>query len=370
MFQRYTTILIVFLCFSALALQDTDGAIQYTVTDLGTLGGTVSQATGINSSGQVMGHAYTSSNVYHAFLYSGGTMTDLGTLGGERSWAYDINDSGQVVGVAMYDSSWWHAFLYNSSNGTMIDIDAETSGVNNSGAYGINNSGQIVGYASFSTHASHAFLYSGGSMSDLSSLTGTTYSQCTSINSASQIVGLAHENSSRQYAFLYSGGTLAYLDTGYAYSAALDINASTQIVGYASQNSSADKQAFVYNLDNDAAINLGTLGGSASEATGINDNGIVVGTAETSSGIEHAFFYSSGTMTDLNDLIDATGWILQKATAINNNGQIVGYGICPAGQQHAFLLTPIPEPSATILLGVGVIGLVGYVWRRYWRLGE
>jgi len=38
--------------------------------------------------------------IYHAFLSNGGPMTDLGTLGGSSSDAYAINHSGQVVGMA------------------------------------------------------------------------------------------------------------------------------------------------------------------------------------------------------------------------------------------------------------------------------
>lgn len=57
------------------------GGVQYTVTDLDTLGGSNSYATAVNSSGQVVGYAQTGSGDDHAFLYSNGMMTDLGTLG-------------------------------------------------------------------------------------------------------------------------------------------------------------------------------------------------------------------------------------------------------------------------------------------------
>ena len=63
------------------------GAIQYTVTDLGSLGGGSSVGLDINNSGQVTGYSTLPSGATHAFLYSGGVMTDLGTLGGtEEPW--------------------------------------------------------------------------------------------------------------------------------------------------------------------------------------------------------------------------------------------------------------------------------------------
>lgn len=75
----------------------------YTVTDLGSLGGTIesqpTEPSAINANGQVTGLSYTSTvvtetcghykpprtcsfNPQHAFLWSDGTMTDLGSLGG------------------------------------------------------------------------------------------------------------------------------------------------------------------------------------------------------------------------------------------------------------------------------------------------
>src|SRR4051812_38604835 len=66
-----------------------------TVTDIGTLGGTNSQASGINGAGQVVGYSDTAAGTQHAFITgpSGVGMRDLGTLGGSYSIAYGINDA-------------------------------------------------------------------------------------------------------------------------------------------------------------------------------------------------------------------------------------------------------------------------------------
>ncbi len=76
-------------------------------TDLGTLGGSRSGATGINDRGQVVGMSETASGAEHAVLWEQGTMTDLGTLGGNWSRAYGINDRGQVVGMSDGRAALW-----------------------------------------------------------------------------------------------------------------------------------------------------------------------------------------------------------------------------------------------------------------------
>ena len=48
--------------------------------DLGTLGGLLSVAYGINNSGQIVGYSPTAQGQLHAFLDSDGSMTDLNSL--------------------------------------------------------------------------------------------------------------------------------------------------------------------------------------------------------------------------------------------------------------------------------------------------
>lgn len=67
--------------------------------DLGTLGGNVSHALGINGGGQTVGWSYNRNGVQRAFLRSGNGMTDLGALVKVGQAAAEaINDAGLVVG--------------------------------------------------------------------------------------------------------------------------------------------------------------------------------------------------------------------------------------------------------------------------------
>src|SRR6188768_3444881 len=126
------------IVISALAQSVTAGAhaAQYTVTDLGTLGGTESFGSGLNASGQVAGASYTTGDAnIDAFLWrpttphgASGAMTDLGTLGGTHSFGNGLNASGQVAGESfMTGDAATHAFLWKpttpgGASGTMFNL--------------------------------------------------------------------------------------------------------------------------------------------------------------------------------------------------------------------------------------------------------
>ncbi|WP_434130469.1 hypothetical protein [Methylocaldum sp. GT1BB] len=78
-------------------------AVRYSITDLGTLGGTYSHTIGINDAGRVAGGSETASEEGHAFVTVDGVMTDLGTLGGRDSRAEGINDAGQIAADGVID---------------------------------------------------------------------------------------------------------------------------------------------------------------------------------------------------------------------------------------------------------------------------
>jgi probable HAF family extracellular repeat protein len=132
---------------------------EYSITDLGTLGGTFSEARGINDSGQVVGWGDTASGDSRAFLWEEGQMTHLGTLGGTFSIATAINNSGQVVGYSETIAGQFssvHAFLWEK--GEMIDL-GNISGAR-SFAFDIDSRGQIVGSSFTDSGEFHAVIWS------------------------------------------------------------------------------------------------------------------------------------------------------------------------------------------------------------------
>jgi uncharacterized membrane protein len=98
----------------------------------------------------------------------------------------------------------------------------------------------------------------------------------------------------------------------------------------------------------------------------VNDLGQVVGEAFNFDPffqpLNDAFLWDEvNGLQNLNDLIpENSGWVPGTAFDINNAGQIVGTGVLN-GRTVGFLLTPIPEPSAPLLV---LCALAGFLSRR------
>ena len=163
-----------------------------TTIDLGTFGGTTSQAYGINVFGNATGFAHTPSQDAHAFRFDDTGLVDLGTLGGPVSIGYGIAASGEVVGESFLSASAGpHAFFHDGF--TMIDLG--TLGGATSRALAINAAGEIVGESANAQGALRAFVFVAGTVNDLNGITsglnGVTLTTATSINDAGQIVAMS-----------------------------------------------------------------------------------------------------------------------------------------------------------------------------------
>jgi probable HAF family extracellular repeat protein len=317
--------------------------------------GAGSVATDINSSGAVVGNFPFSTSATHGFVNPGDVITsliDLGTLGGADSFASGINDKGEIVGTSVNTDGYRRAFRYVA--GVMTDLG--TLGGSNSSAAAINNRGDIVGSADIGPNPaldSRAFLLRPGvSMQDLGRFEvpdAEGNSGAMGLNDRRQVVGGSvlgpyTPPESANHAFLYACEEMKDLGTlGGQYSIANAINARGQVVGEASTPALRRNRAFLY--FHGVMKNLGTLPGSRfSSARDINNRAQVVGFATSYPGMperQDAFLYETGSMRNLNNLIDPdSGWSLRSADGINNSGQIAATG-CKAGECFAVRLDPL-----------------------------
>lgn len=345
------------------------GDMTYNLTEIEPLPGAILGGAGaINNNGQVVGYCTFSDGRARAFLWQNHTLVDLGTLPGRStSWAYAINDHGQIVG-ACGELGWpdYRATLFDSTGGGQ-NIDLGTLGGSKSVALAINNAGQIVGQAKKAS--SGAFFAASfdptGNQNNIA--IGPGASDATGINNHGVAVGSAFMAGGYHAMILDMTGGTNYTDLGSLGgrdNGPRAINDMGQIVGEAQSPS----QPIVAALFGPTGIvTFGTLGGRESMACAINNLGQTVGWAHTGTGEWHATLFDTtgnGNNIDLNSLIDpGLGWTLAAASGINNNGWIVGSGINPDGYQRGYLLTPIPAPGAFLLASIGV-GCVNWLRRR------
>ncbi len=343
------------------------------VTSLGTLGGAFgfSNAYAINDSGQVAGSSVTGSGYSHAFITgpNGVGMSDLGTLGGDYSDAYGINASGQVVGTSLLPGKGnnSHAFITGPDGRGMTNLGPFEE-YSLSDAYDINNTGQVVGDLVLNGDPpSHAFI-TGPNGIGMRSL-GGQFSTGFGINDAGQVVGDDYASGPHRAFITGSNGTdMRDLGTlGGTYSWATDINNAGQAVGFSGighpvyPGGPDIEHAFITGPNGTDMRDLGALGGNYSGALAINNAGQAVGFSGIGHpvypggpDIEHAFITgpNGAGMMDLNLLVDLPeGIILTNARDINNNGQVIAAGMVPEPESYALLLT-----------GLALVGFIA--WRK------
>ena len=179
-------------------------AQAYTITDLGVVSGyEYSFGGGVNAKGQTAGILADKDfeKLSGFFCTSGGKMVSIGTLGGDLSIAVGINDAGQVAGSSLTAKETVMGFVWNNNKLTPVGA----LGGQNSIAAGINNKGQVIGLAETGRGEAHPFLWKDGVMTDLSAKCPGVFSMVTGINDNSDMTGYFTKDGETIQAFVLSG---------------------------------------------------------------------------------------------------------------------------------------------------------------------
>jgi len=343
---------------------------HYTVTDLGTLGGTYSEAVGINNNRSMAGRSTIPGDVAeHATLWRHGVISDLGTLGGPNSVVPEAepqpNERGEVAGgsdTTVPDPNGEDFCGFGThliclpfvwKEGVLTALP--TLGCNNGIAGEINNRGQTVGSAETpnpdpcSVLQFEGAIWEKGSVQELHPLLGDSDGVATGTNDHGQLVG-ASGCYPKTRAVLWPnasyGGAVDLGNLGgTSFNVAFGINNRGQVVGQSGVPDGINFHAFLWTRD-DGMKDLGTLPGDVqSWAETINNNGQAVGTSFDANGNPHPFIWQDGVMTNLSALIPlGSPWLLLEALGNNNRGQIVGFGLrTDVGEIHAYVATPCDD---------------------------
>lgn len=281
------------------------------VHDLGDLGGGDSWANYINSRGMVVGYAYNSisdpysfyGTQYHAVTWSEGKIVDLGTLGGTDSEAWTANDRGEVIGISLlntppvppFNQPQEDAFVW--SKGQMHDLG--TLGGNFSTPTAINRNGQVTVLSFDHTNQQYqSFLWCERHKVVLSGL-GGSFVEATTLNDFGIATGAGADPTNTTFVaevWLPTGKALAMgtvgSDTG---SIGLGINNRGVIVGGSgSVTLFGNNYAHAFVWRNGSMTDLNTLIPAGSSLTlnvayAINDRGMIAGLGTNSDGNQHAF---------------------------------------------------------------------------------
>ena len=351
---------VALLALGILPVASTAQGRDYTVYNLGTMGGSQSAAISINNSRWISGFSALAGNqITNAVLWRHGLPTNLGTLGGPNSgMGWPNHDHDAVVGISEtgvtdpLGETWSCAAFMPTTGHTCLGFFWEngvmhalpTLGGNNGYAAGANHGDQVVGWAETTYHDPscvapqvlqfQAVLWEPkrGHQTVLPPLPGDPDSAATAINNRGVAVGIS----------------------GICENAVGDQSARHAVL-----------------WQNGQPTDIGNIGGSAwNTPTAINDSGEVVGFAEVADGNIHAFLWTSH--QGMHDLGTLAGDTTSYAWGVNEQGQIVGQSIGQNGSRavlwengHIVDVSGVADGSLTLLYGNDIDNSDRFVGQAY-----
>jgi probable HAF family extracellular repeat protein len=355
---------------------------QYTIQDVGTLGGNSSVAYDVNNAGRVSGGAAVAGGSLHAFKWDQGPVKDLGTLGGLNATAAGragrdelaiVSETAAIDPLAQdfcgfHTSSVCVAAVWR--NGGMSPLPG-LGGVN-SAALTSNTQGVAIGLAEDGVHDGscmapqkthfQATIWENGQIRVLPPLPGDEVGMALRVNDRGEVVGTTGLCSNTIFGGLGLGPHAVLWDHGMPINlgnlgdpnnaVAAAINNRGEIFGGAG---APDGSLHGFRWTKATGIqDIGRLSSDAADALNlpftVNDSGEMVGSSCDSSFVYcRGYIWRDGQYTDLNTLLpaDSSLYVLLPF-GINEAGQITGLALdTNTFETHAFLMTPISGNGAS-----------------------
>ena len=363
---------------------------NYSVVELGELGGTAGSASGINDRGWITGTDNLPGNLTTvATLWVNGSTVPLGNLGGPNSavaWPVKSNN-GVIVGISETADpdplgeyfSCYPFFAtgvptgqickgFRWQSGQMTALPPFPGGYS-SYATGVNNRGQVVGWAENGVHDQTcnpdfqvlqfraAIWQPNGQMQELPPLPGDSTSAATAINDLGQVVGISGDcgvavgSVSAKHAVLWENRVPIDLGNigGDAWNTPTATNNQGTIVGFANTAPGTARvyEAFIWTKAA-GMKSLGKIPGDLrSTANGINEKGQIVGLSRGGPHLFRAILWENNKLIDMNSLTVPGSPFLLLAGDIDQQGHIVGEAFdLNSGESPAFIATPVPPGAA------------------------
>jgi probable HAF family extracellular repeat protein len=145
-------------------------------------------ATGISSSGAIVGNVTDASGAFHGFLLRNGVATNLDAIVGPQTTAEAVTDSGNVVGGYLpVSSDRPHGFVYNFFSNQVRDLGV-LGGY--SFAHAVASGGLVAGEGG--DNSTHAVLWDNNHViHDLGTLRGADFSAAFGVNNGGTVVGVS-----------------------------------------------------------------------------------------------------------------------------------------------------------------------------------